>query len=59
MLRSSTVTNAYSVISVMGSKAEALLSRISPDDLSKAGMPFSRRRKMIGIAAYARSRRRG
>ena len=48
------VTNAYSVISVMGPKAEALLGRISPDDLSKAGMPFSTTR-MID-AGYARVR---
>ncbi len=35
------VTAAYSVISVMGPKAEALLATLSPDDLSKAGLPFS------------------
>ena len=35
------VTNAHSVISVMGAQAEALLNRVSPDDLSKTGMPFS------------------
>ena len=35
------VTSAYSVVSVMGPKAEALLGRLSPDDLSKASMPFS------------------
>src|SRR5206468_5743565 len=29
------VTNAYSVISVMGPKAEALLDRVSPEELSK------------------------
>jgi glycine cleavage system aminomethyltransferase T/glycine/D-amino acid oxidase-like deaminating enzyme len=48
------VTNAYSVISVMGPKAEALLDRISPDDLGKAGMPFSTTR-MIDVG-YARAR---
>ncbi len=31
------VTSAYSVISVMGPKAEALLGRVSPDDLSRDG----------------------
>ena len=35
------VTGGYSVISVMGPKAEALLGRLSSDDLSKAGMPFA------------------
>ncbi|MCC7218198.1 MAG: FAD-dependent oxidoreductase [Burkholderiales bacterium] len=35
------VTAAYSVVSVMGPKAAALLARLSPDDLSKAGLPFA------------------
>ncbi|HEY3179675.1 MAG TPA: FAD-dependent oxidoreductase [Casimicrobiaceae bacterium] len=35
------VTSAYSVLSVMGPKAEALLRRLSPHDLSKTGLPFS------------------
>jgi 4-methylaminobutanoate oxidase (formaldehyde-forming) len=35
------VTSAFSIVSVMGPKAEALLARLSPHDLSKAGMPFS------------------
>jgi 4-methylaminobutanoate oxidase (formaldehyde-forming) len=48
------VTNAYSVISVMGPKAEVLLNRVSPDDLSKTGMPFSTT-KMIDVG-YARVR---
>ncbi len=48
------VTNAYSVISVMGPKAEVLLGRVSQDDLSKAGMPFSTT-KMIDVG-YARVR---
>ena len=39
------VTSAYSLLSVMGPKAEALLGRLSPDDLSKAGMPFSTTRE--------------
>src|SRR4029079_14380493 len=48
------VTNAYSVISVMGPKAGVLLGRVSQDDLSKAGMPFSTT-KMIDVG-YARVR---
>ncbi|MFO1414391.1 MAG: FAD-dependent oxidoreductase [Burkholderiales bacterium] len=35
------VTGAYSVISLMGPKSEALLRELSPDDLSKSGLPFS------------------
>ena len=35
------VTSAYSVISLMGPKSEALLAQLSPDDLSKSGLPFS------------------
>jgi glycine cleavage system aminomethyltransferase T/glycine/D-amino acid oxidase-like deaminating enzyme len=48
------VTSAYSVISVMGPKAEALLRRLSPDDLSKSGMPFSTTREID--VGYARPR---
>ena len=48
------VTNAYSVISVMGPRAEALLGRISPDDLSSTGLPFATTR-MIDVG-YARVR---
>ena len=48
------VTSAYSVISVMGPKAEALLARISADDLSKAAMPFSTTREID--VGYARPR---
>jgi 4-methylaminobutanoate oxidase (formaldehyde-forming) len=48
------VTSAYCVISVMGPKAEALLGRLSPDDLSKAGMPFSTTREID--VGYARPR---
>jgi 4-methylaminobutanoate oxidase (formaldehyde-forming) len=33
------VTGGWSVLSVMGPKAEALLGRLSPDDLSKGAMP--------------------
>jgi glycine cleavage system aminomethyltransferase T/glycine/D-amino acid oxidase-like deaminating enzyme len=35
------VTSGYSVISLMGPKSEALLQQLSPDDLSKAALPFS------------------
>ncbi len=48
------VTSAFSVISVMGPKAEALLGRLSPHDLSKAGMPFSTTREID--VGYARVR---
>ena len=48
------VTSAFSIISVMGPKAEALLARFSPQDLSKAGMPFSTTREID--VGYARVR---
>ena len=35
------VTSAYSVISLMGPKAESLLRALSPDPLDKAALPFS------------------
>ncbi len=35
------VTGAFSVISLMGPKAEALLCRLSPDDISRTALPFS------------------
>jgi len=35
------VTSAYSVISLMGPKSEALLRTLGTDDLSKTGLPFS------------------
>jgi 4-methylaminobutanoate oxidase (formaldehyde-forming) len=35
------VTGAYSVISLMGPKSEALLRTLSPDDLSRTGLPLS------------------
>jgi len=35
------VTGAYSVVSLMGPKAEALLGTLGPDDLSRAALPFS------------------
>jgi 4-methylaminobutanoate oxidase (formaldehyde-forming) len=48
------VTSAFSVLSVMGPKAEALLGRLSPDDLSKAGLPFAMTREID--VGYARPR---
>jgi 4-methylaminobutanoate oxidase (formaldehyde-forming) len=48
------VTGAWSVMSVMGPKAEALLRTLSPDDLSKAAMPFSTAREID--VGYARVR---
>jgi 4-methylaminobutanoate oxidase (formaldehyde-forming) len=47
-------TSAYSVVSVMGPRAEALLARLSPDDLSKAAMPFATTRDVD--VGYARVR---
>ena len=38
----------------MGPKSEALLARLSPDDLSKAGMPFATTREID--VGYARVR---
>ena len=48
------VTSAWSVISVMGPKAEALLARCSPDELSKGALPFSSTREID--VGYARVR---
>jgi len=48
------VTSAWSVISVMGPKAEALLRCVSPDDLSKPALPFATTR-VIDVG-YARVR---
>ncbi len=48
------VTSAYSVVSVMGPQAEALLCRLSPDDVSRTGMPFSTTREID--VGYARVR---
>ena len=51
------VTSAYSLLSVMGPKAEALLRRLSPDDLSRAGMPFSTTRQIdVGHARVRAAR---
>ncbi|HSC99208.1 MAG TPA: aminomethyltransferase family protein, partial [Casimicrobiaceae bacterium] len=48
------VTSAYSVVSLMGPRAEDLLRRLSPDDLSKPALPFSMTR-MVDVG-YARVR---
>ncbi|MDQ6621121.1 MAG: FAD-dependent oxidoreductase [Pseudomonadota bacterium] len=40
------VTSAYSVLSLMGPQAQALLARLSPDDLSKAALPFGASREI-------------
>ncbi|MEO5765159.1 MAG: FAD-dependent oxidoreductase, partial [Casimicrobiaceae bacterium] len=48
------VTSAHSVIALMGPQAEALLRQVSPDDLSKAGLPFSTTREID--VGYARAR---
>jgi 4-methylaminobutanoate oxidase (formaldehyde-forming) len=48
------VTSAWCVISVMGPKSEALLSRLSSDDLSKEGIPFSSTKEID--VGYARAR---
>ena len=48
------VTGAYSVISLMGPKSEALLGKLSPDDLSKAELPFSMSKEID--VGYARVR---
>jgi 4-methylaminobutanoate oxidase (formaldehyde-forming) len=47
-------TSAYSVISVMGPHAEALLRDVCPDDLSRAALPFSATREID--VGYARAR---
>ena len=48
------VTSAYSVISVMGPRSAELLGRLSPDDLSRDGLPFSTTREID--VGYARVR---
>jgi glycine cleavage system aminomethyltransferase T len=39
------VSALWSVLSLMGPRARALLSRVSPDDLSPAGCPSATRRR--------------
>ena len=48
------VTGGWSVVSVMGPKAEALLRKLSPDDVSKAALPFATTRDID--VGYARVR---
>jgi heterotetrameric sarcosine oxidase gamma subunit len=48
------VTGAWSILSLMGPRAEALLARLSRDDFSKAGIPYATSR-MTDIG-YARVR---
>jgi glycine cleavage system aminomethyltransferase T/glycine/D-amino acid oxidase-like deaminating enzyme len=48
------VTSAYSIISVMGPSAGQLLARVSSDDLSRQGLPFSATREID--VGYARAR---
>src|SRR5262249_25973846 len=48
------MSSAYSVISVMGPKAEALLARLGRADLSKQAMPFSTTKEID--VGYARVR---
>jgi glycine cleavage system aminomethyltransferase T/glycine/D-amino acid oxidase-like deaminating enzyme len=48
------VTSAYSVVSLMGPRSEALLAQLSSDDLSRAGLPFSMTADMD--VGYARVR---
>jgi len=48
------VTSAWSIVSLMGPRAEALLASLSRDDVSKAALPFGTTR--IVDAGYARAR---
>lgn len=48
------VTSAYSLLAVMGPKAEALLASLSADDLSRTGLPFAASRDID--VGYARAR---
>jgi 4-methylaminobutanoate oxidase (formaldehyde-forming) len=48
------VTSGYSIVSVMGPKAEALLASLSADDVSKTGLPFGATRDVD--VGYARVR---
>jgi len=48
------VTSAYSIVSVMGPAAEALLTSLSASDVSKAGLPFGATRDID--VGYARVR---
>jgi 4-methylaminobutanoate oxidase (formaldehyde-forming) len=48
------ITSAYAVLGVMGPNARALLSQLTPDDLSNAAFPFGTSREID--LAYARVR---
>ena len=48
------VTSAYSVVSVLGPRAEPLLASLSRDDVSKAALPFGATRNID--VGYARAR---
>jgi len=48
------VTSGHAVVSVMGPRAQALLARLSADDLSKDAMPFAMTREID--VGYARVR---
>ena len=48
------VTSGYSIVSVMGPRAEALLAALSADDVSRAGLPYGRTRDID--VGYARVR---
>ncbi len=51
------VTSAYSILSVMGPRAEALLAQVSRDDLSKTGLAFGQTRDVDVGHARARAAR--
>jgi len=51
------VSGAWSVVSVMGPKSESLLAALSPDDLSRTGLPFSTTREIdVGHARVRAAR---
>ena len=51
------VSALWSVISVMGPKAAELLARVSPDDLSRAGLRFSHTKEIdLGLARVRAAR---
>jgi glycine/D-amino acid oxidase-like deaminating enzyme/sarcosine oxidase gamma subunit len=51
------VTGAYSVLSLMGPQAEALLGTLSPDDFSRAALPFATTRDVdVGHARVRAAR---
>jgi 4-methylaminobutanoate oxidase (formaldehyde-forming) len=51
------VTSAYSVLSLMGPRAEALIATLSPDDVTKAALPFGMTRMIdVGLARVRAAR---